>query len=321
MINIRTLISSVMIGMIIAGMVYQPAIAITSQTNGLKVSPAIYSIKTTSGQNTANFTESVTNITDNLLAVNVTTRDFGAQNAYGSVGFYGSSYKPTSNPHSLSAAISLPSNEYLIQPHQTEVITVSINNINSLAPGGHYSAILFTPFIERNGGPNNQVNLQPSVASLIFLTTASGGTQSIKLDGYSAPQIGFKLPYMAYILLTNTGNTQLIPRGVLTLKDNFNGVVAQTVVNDNSGMILPSTSRLFTENLSFPKNYFRLPGFYHLVLSYHVDGSNSYQTVSKTFIFVNPVYIVFLVVLVIVAWILRVVFSKKHKNKRKLKKM
>jgi hypothetical protein len=326
MIKKYALTISVVVSSIIAGSISQPAIAASSPNDGLTVSPAINSIQILQGESTDTFNETVTNITDNELAVDVTVKDFGALNQYGSIGFYGSNYNPSSNSHSLSSSITIPSSEFLIGAHASQVIPISMNNINKLSPGGHYSAILFTPIVARSTNIKNQISVQPSVASLIFLTTSSGGVQSLKLSAFSVPRIGFNLPSSVYALITNNGNTQVIPRGVTSLTDPTSRVLAQTVLNSSSGMILPGTSRLFTISLSTANTVFKLPGLYHIKLQYAVAGSSAYKTVNKTFIYINPFFFIYLALIVLIIWLIirlrkRSKFPLGHRRKSKKAKI
>jgi hypothetical protein len=310
MIKVHTLLASVVIGSIIAGLVSQPAFAAAKPANGLSVSPAIENIQISPNQTSASFNESVTNISDNLLAVDISVKDFGAANAYGSIGFYGSSYKPSSNPHSLSNFINLTTDEYLLKPHNTQIITINLKNLNQLSPGGHYAALLFTPFIAKSGEATSQINLQPTVASLVFLTTPYGGVESIKLSGFSVAGFGFRLPSQAYILLTNTGNTQIIPRGVLSLKDPVAGVVAQTVINSDSGLVLPGTSRLYSVNIVSSNNLFKLPGLYQLQLRYRINDTSNYVSVTKNFFFLNPIVFVYVLIIYLIVVTVRRMYKK-----------
>jgi hypothetical protein len=300
-----------------------PAFAVSQPTNGLSVSPAVINLQVSPGQDTTTFNETVTNVTNASLAVNLSTKDFGALNANGSIGFYSPNSKNSSNPHSLASSIQLPNTEYLIYAHQAQTITITVNDISKLSPGGHYSALIFTPFTAISSPSKNQVSFQPSVASLIFLSTAGGGTQSIKLSGLSMPRFGFNLPTNIYVLLTNTGNTQVIPRGTITLKGPTSKLAAQTVINSSSGLILPGTSRLFTEALVTKNNLLKLAGFYNVQISYHVDGSSNYQYVTKSYFYLNPLTFVYMFLIVLIILVIKRMFKKSkqpHKTKTKFKK-
>jgi len=307
-----TLFFGVALGLF-ALLINQTAFAANNPVNGLKVSPAIINLQASKGQDTLVFDAEVTNVTNTSLAVNITTKDFGALNANGSIGFYGSNYKSSNNSHSLASAISLPSSEYLISAHQTQNISINIDNINKLSPGGHYSALIFTPFVAINGVKKNQIGLQPSVASLVFLTTASGGTQSLKLSDLNLTSFGFSLPQNAYILLTNVGNTQIVPRGTIKFTSPTSKLIAQSVINSDSGMILPNTSRLYTETINTSNNLLKLPGIYHFQLKYRIDGSSNYQVANATFFYLNPLVFV---VLIFAIFIIKYLVNWRRKRKQ-----
>ena len=301
-----TLFISVMTGSIIAGLIYQPAFAVSNQPNGLAVSPAVNNIQLKAGQNTTTITENIANITNTNLAVYISTKDFSALNSSGSIGFYGSNYKISTNSHELSSVIELPVNEIYIEAHKSQSVTITINNLSTLSPGGHYAALLFTPFISRNIQTNNQINVQPAVASLIFLTTAGGGVKEIKSSGLSVASIGFTLPKNAYLLLSNTGNIQLTPYGIATLTDYRGVILSRDIINSNSGLILPSTSRLFNISFNNINDYLKPPGIYKIQIKYRYEGSSSYQTINKYFFYLNPIFLVYIIIFyIIVKYIIR----------------
>jgi hypothetical protein len=302
-----------------AGCVYKPAFAAPIPANGLSVSPPITNIQVAPNQSSTFINEVVTNPTGNELSVSISARDFGALNASGSIGFYGSSYQPSTNQHSLSSSLVVPTAPILIGPHQTETVNILIANLTKLSAGGHYSALLFTPSVTHLNTGTNQVSLQPSVASLVFVTTASGGFQSIKLAGLSIPRVVFNLPETLNTTLSDTGNTQLVPRGVVKLIGSKSKLISQEILNPDSGLILPGTSSLFSSPLTTHKDLFRLPGIYHIQLTYFIAGSATSQTVTKSFIYINPIDFIYLGGVLLIIW-LSIEIPKKLKSKPNKKK-
>jgi hypothetical protein len=266
-------------------------VAATQSNNAIKVSPALSNIQLSANENDAKIETTVTNLTNVPLAVNVSSRDFTASNAAaGKISFYGTGYTSATNPHSLQNTITFATKQLNLVPHASQKVAVTLNGLSKLAPGGHYGAVLFTPAVSAARG-GRRVMLQSSVASLIFLKTASGGTQNLQLETFTIGSVRFTSPSSSTIAFNNTGNTQTSPQGQLTLYGPGNNIISTTVLNPGSGLVLPGTSRPYTVALPLPNMRFAVPGYYHLDVQYLSDSQTQFSEVSKRYLFINP-YIV-----------------------------
>ena len=281
--------------------------AVTSAPGVLRVSPALSDFSLSPGETSTTVVTTVTNPTSSRLTIAISVRDFGAQaDKPGAISLYTNGYNPKTNPHSLQATMSVNPSSVVLGAHESEKVAVILSNLDQLAPGGHYGAVLFSPQSVVAGGGSSKVSLQSAVASLIFLKTASGGTQQLRLLPLNLDTLRFGLPSSLYVDFTNTGNTQTAPRGQLTLFGPTGTIVSTTVLNTGSGLILPGSSRLFTVDMFRPSPLHALPGKYRLELRYRTDGQARLTVVSRTFYYVNLAVILPALVLVFVlVWLLK----------------
>lgn len=277
------------------------AVAAAKPTNAIRVSPALSNIQLAAGETSRTINAQVYNLTDSPLTVALSIRDFGASmTSSGRVSFFGSSYNPASNPHSLQTAVSFVSPSITLTPKSSQTVPITLSNVDKLAPGGHYGAVLFSSQPFAASGSHTRVSVNSAVASLVFLTTASGGTQALQLLPMSLGPLRFTLPATSYIAFKNTGNTQSAPEGQLTLYGPGGTIAGTTVLNSGSGLILPGTSRPFTASLPLQHTWLALPGVYRLELQYRDPTQTQFSVVNKRFLFINPLFVLLVLVCLII---------------------
>jgi hypothetical protein len=276
-------------------------------SGGLRITPAITQTKLQPGQNTLSLEYTVSNLTNQALTVTLGTRDFGAFSQNGSITLFGAGYNPTSNPHGIQSYASFPDPTVTVPANSSQQVAVSIQNATKLAPGGHYGAVLFSPqsaFAATTN--NNHVNVNTSIAGLVFLTTAYGGTYGVGASISHISPVQFKLPSSVYLVFDNTGNTQTIPQGQLTIEDPHANVLSTQVVNSSSGLILSGGSRIFQIQLPPKDTWGTLTGVYHLKLQYKDSEDTSYKTLNQSFLYINwKLTILIVSVLIIVLYTIK----------------
>lgn len=284
-----------------AGLLPGSATAAAKPTNAIRVSPALSNIQLAAGETSKTINTEVYNLTSSPLTVGLSARDFGASaTSSGRVSFYGNSYNPATNPHGLQTAVSFASPSITLAPKSSQQVAIILNNVDKLAPGGHYGAIMFSPEPLAAVGSRQKVSVHSAVASLVFLTTASGGTQTLQLLPMSIGPLRFTLPGTSYVAFKDTGNTQSDPQGQLTLYGPGGTIVGTTVLNPGSGLILPGTSRPFTANLPLQHTWLAWPGMYRLELQYRAPSQAKFTVVNERFLFINPAMLVLLILLLLV---------------------
>lgn len=287
------------IGILGAPLVSAQSASSDTPSGGLRVSPAITQVQLQPNQTTLNLEYQLTNLTDQPLAISLSSRDFGAFSQSGSITLYGKGYYPATNPHGIQSCVSFPSPSVTIPANTTQQLNVIIQNASKLAPGGHYGAILFSPQSTFTTANNNHVNLNTSVAGLVFLTTAYGGTYGVTASMSHVSRVLFNLPSSAYLVFNSTGNTQTIPQGQLTLFGPHSKILGTQVINTSSGLILSGGSRIFQVQLPIQDKWYTLPGIYHLKLQYKDNESTSFKTLNQTFLYINWKMTLLLIVAII----------------------
>lgn len=259
----------------------------TIPSGGLRITPAITEIKLQSHEKKLGLQYTLSNLTSTPLTIALGARDFGALSQSGSITLFGNDYNPATNPHGIQSYVTYTNQNVLVAANSSQQVTVSIKNTDKLAPGGHYGAILFSPQSAFSNTGNNRVNLNTSVAGLVFLTTAQGGTYGISASIAHISPIQFTLPSNAYLVFKNTGNTQTIPQGQLTLYNPRKQVLSTQVVNSASGLVLSGGSRIFQSALPPNATWHTLPGIYHFTLEYKDSQDARFKTIDQSFLYIN----------------------------------
>lgn len=255
-----------------------------SQINGITISPAIQQIQLQQNQNSDTFYTNITNNTSTPIVVHVGAEDFTYLNQSGAISFIKT--KPgTSNSHGLVSGLVIALNQFYLSPHQSQTVPIRIVNANNLAIGGHYAAIYFQVNGKLSAG-KNVVAINQAVTSLVFLSTFGQGTQNIKLESLELGTFMSSFPSSLALVLQNTGNTQSTPTGIVQIVDSHGAVLTQTQLNTDSGLILPSSSRLFNFSLNKPTKHI-FPGIYTLKFYYRYSGQSHFTLYQKKFIYIG----------------------------------
>jgi hypothetical protein len=252
--------------------------------SGLTVSPAIEQINLAKDQANASFAAQVTNNTGSSLLVSISTNDFTALNQTGGIALLAG--PSDQNPHGLASWMTPSLTQLALAPYSSQTVPVAITGTDSLAPGGHYGVIIYKVLSNGVAKSKNQVNINQEVSSLVFLTTYSGGTQTVRLDNTPIGSFALSLPQSVNVVLTNVGNTQTAPRGLVLISGPSGTEVARGIINIDSGLILPETSRLYTISLS-NEHKFIYPGTYHLNIIYQADNGSKAIIYTKSFVIIN----------------------------------
>lgn len=144
--------------------------------------------------------------------------------------------------YGLSSWTRLSTNSLIIAPKEKKSVTVYIDN-ERLSPGGHYGTLLaeIKQFDE-----GRQVQLRAILSSLLFVRAGLGGEiEEAEIVNLRFLQNFYAYPTNAFFNLQNTGNVDLTPHGILTIKDPFVREITRTIVNEDSLITLPDSSRQY----------------------------------------------------------------------------
>ncbi len=266
-----------------------PVLALTTvHPKGITVSPAIEQLSLEPGQNSVSFTSEISNNTSQSVNIMLSTNDFTALGQNGGISLYGTNYNSEANPHGLASYLQPNINQFLLNPGKNQSVVTTVKNINMMAKGGHYGALIYNVGAISLTGNHYQINNNPVVSTLIFLSTAGEGTQTIRLSQPLISSLYVHPPQSIQFVLTNVGNTQTTPRGYIT-ENQDKSELARGIINIGSGLVLPGSARLFSVNLRSETSSF-WGGNYLLTIYYRPDNATKYLTFTKNFYVIGPVW-------------------------------
>jgi hypothetical protein len=293
--SLQLLIISVAVGLV-------SATGIPSGVHGITVSPALQQISIPRGQPSYTFNTGLANNTSQTVVVQLSARDFTGLNESGAISFL-TPQKSNSNVHSLAQNITFELSQFVLTPYQTTTVPITIVNANELSNGGHYAAIIYKVTSAPVHGISNPVSVNEAVSSLVFVTTIGTGTQSLALQYASIGDISLTFPNTVNLVLTDKGNTQTVPTGVVQITNANNAIVSQTEINTTSNLILPQFSREFKISLTSYK--FNPPtGYYTFKFYYKTPAQMGYSLYEKKFIFISRQAVILAVVILVLLIVL-----------------
>lgn len=278
---------------------------------GFSINPFFQEINIKAGQERVPFSLEVKNNTAVTMVFRISVLDFGSLSESGGVAFTGSA---NNLKYGLASWINLQNDSLVMNPGETQIVSGNIENRDSLSPGGHYGAIFFK--IEDNENVSKEeknVAFDPSFASLLFVRKNGGETYGLNLKNIDFANNIFNLTGFIGLRFQNTGNVHAAPRGIIDITDPIGRKIQTGIINEQSGIILPETFRVFSSKMMELAKAF-IPGKYRLEVAYRYDGKDDFTKESRSFFFVPPIFS-FSVIAIIVLVVGFYLFNKKKKNK------
>jgi hypothetical protein len=273
--------------------------------SGITLSPAIVQaqIQTTEGQHQLDF--KITNNESVPQKINITTADFNTLDESGGLVFVGTNPTKLQKKYGLATWLTLPQTSVTLQPKQTSTINALITNQDSMAPGGHYGALMLSleDSSQANLSGNNKVSLHPIATSLLFVSKLGGDTHKLQLRNvYSSHNI-IQLPTTTTLRFYNNGNTHLVPRGEVNITTSRGKLISKGIINENSQIILPGTYRRYSVDLrkiSTPL----LPGKYKVDVNFRFDGYDQFRTYQTSQFLLPPVMLILLLIIIVLIFVI-----------------
>ena len=285
----------------------------SSASTGFSITPFYQSIELEKDQAGAPFTINIKNTTATPAVFRISVLDFGTLDESGGVAFLGAS---DNLKYSLAAWVNLPNDTLVLAPGEEKKVDGTIENRESLSPGGHYGAVFFKiDDNQANGGieeKKDAVAFNPSMASLLFVRKIGGEIEELKLNSFDFARNIFLLPLQIKLRFQNTGNVHVTPRGTVEIFDPAGRVVAKGIINSESGIILPETFRVFPSKFMSLSSAL-LPGRYMMLINYRYDGQDNFTTEKEIFFFLPLNFIGLVIILIALLIIMRVIYRKKKK--------
>ncbi len=223
----------------------------------------------------------------------------------------------TTIPAKYSAAkwISIPNDSMVIAAKGNASVPIAINVPKNAAPGGRYAAILFQPGGNLTlGSPASAQESAVAIrlASLIYVRVAGPITENAIVKSFTGPTFLEYGPVKVTTEILNEGDYHVTPKGTITLKNIFGGVVAKSDLEVKN--IFPGTSRLYANELGSKLMFGKFTA--NLSATYGDLG----QTLSSTLVlWVFPWKLMLAIVLGIVIIILIILFWYKKIAKKEAK--
>jgi hypothetical protein len=276
-----------------------PAIAAAPQAPaGISVSPASVQLLLKPGQTSYSFTAYAANNTSQPAALTISAVDFSPQGTTGGIAFLGNNVSTLDNPHGLASWIQVSPTALGLAPHASQAFRVILSNVNTLAPGGHYTAVLLHVANTTTVKATNHVAVNQVVSMLVFTSTAGSGTQIIQVQ---KPEVGiawFHMPRYVDLFIADNGNTQLTPQGYVTIYSGTNKPLSRAIINPGSALVLPGSTRLLGTAVKTPKQPF-FPGRYRTTVTYGYAGSGATYDYNVAFTYIGTPAVIFIVVIFI----------------------
>lgn len=212
--------------------------------------------------------------------------DFGSLDESGGVAFLGAG-QDLDRQYSLASWMQPEKETISLLPDQREVIKVRIKNENTLAPGGHYAALVFEMIESSSPDIPNTIAVKEMIASLVFLKKTGGEQTALQLMSIEQERKPYFFDRSLYVRFHNPGNVHVVPRGVIEVMDPFHRLVYRGVINESSVLVLPNTFRRLVVNL-FSVASAWIPGRYSLVVKYRFDGNDEWQEHKEMFFLWPP---------------------------------
>lgn len=281
--------------------VHAPKVDAVETANTLKVTPVRTDIEVKPGKNKV-VKVTVTNLTDDTIAVSAIQNDFIAGDERGTPALIldEKKYAPT---HSLKRFMT-PIEDFTIPGNQSKTINVMIKVPSNAQAGGYFGALRFAPTVPDDGG---QVNLSPSVASLILLTVPGDLVEKltvtdfdIQQDGKTGAIFGSPENIQASLRFANEGNVQSGPVGKVSVKSGGK-VIYETDFNnkDPRDMTLPDSARRWDIPLE------KISGFgqYTVLATFTYGTKNQTIEIEKSF-WVIPLFVIIIAVILFILLLL-----------------
>lgn len=267
---------------------------------GFVVSPAFQQVEVANGQASAQYTLKVRNNTATGQNFQLSVVDFGALDEQGGVAFLGQPATELEHKYGLASWMKLEKSAVFVAAGQMANVVVTIENRPSLAPGGHYGAVLLTAVTDTGAPVKSQVGIKQVLSSLILASKQGGERQMLNLVEQKLNGAFGRLPSMVEHRFQNDGNVHVVPRGVTEVWDPAGKLVLRAAINDGSGAILPESFRRYSAKFTNVGRAW-LPGSYTVKTQYRYDGTETTKTYTASFWYMGQVGIWLTIVLATVA--------------------
>ena len=244
--------------------------------HGITISPVQKEIIISSGLVEATTNVELTNHTGKNLVGTIRLVDFKTLDETSGLLF--SQAGVPSDKYGLANWMTLPNGEVVnVLNGQTTTIPVAISNRADLAPGGHYGAVIVTLGTAQQPG-SAQASFKQELVSLLLVKKRGGEDYGLLLQSFSANTKN-NIPSTVNLGFRAGGNVHVVPRGYVTVTDPKGKMVAKGIINTQSTVLLPGTSRQLVTILD-PVANSGVSGKYKVTAYYRYDDQDQFSSKS-----------------------------------------
>lgn len=211
--------------------------------------------------------------------------------------------------NSLVGSLKLSETIFEVPANSSHKITVTVNDYDKLASGGHYATLVVS---EKNSKKTSNSSISYLVSVGMFIVKRPGDVTKLSLKLVFPDHLSiFSLPQKVKLTAANEGNIHFVPRASVQIVDSGEKEVGRGVFNEKSSILLPG--RAYDESVQLKydhKSFF--PEKLNVLVSYRVDGSDKIETFEKHFWHI-PISFVVVSMITLLLGFLAVV--KIHKSK------
>lgn len=256
----------------------------TPTGSGLSISPTIsqYTISP-GGSDTVKIT--LKNITVDNVTAQGFVNDFTADGTTGNPKILTNETSPS--PNSIRNFV-FGLNDIPLQRGEQKSITIGLQVPKGTTPGAYYGIIRYKAVPAGQNAPApGQVALTASVGSIVLITVPGNIREQVQVKGlhvYRGGQDGtlfFGAPTSIGVEIANFGNGFVAPFGNVEVQNMFRKNVLSYQLNNpkQPGNILPSSSRLFSQNVKTINSF----GRYTVIASVSYGKGGQVLSIQKTF--------------------------------------
>lgn len=175
----------------------------------------------------------------------------------------------------------------------TAAETITLTDSSKLAPGGQQIDLVMT----QQSLPGAQVSVVPSIRLPLTVIKEDGAVTRFSAVPLNTKGFSLDLPSSVAVLVKNTGNMIVIPRGFVSVTDPRGRTVRKGVLNSASLAVAPGDQLRLQTPLTLLDHPWP-PGPYHVSVSYGIGGG---QIMARTAarLFYMPVWQMLLAALVV----------------------
>lgn len=250
---------------------------------GITVSPSFQEIEIERDVPEASASFTLTNSHESPVEFELFAYDFQQRDHFGSLALLDGF--ETAYAHTLTSFLRFTEDRLVLPPGESREVSVTIQNRDSLSPGGHYAAII----IRQVQHEDELREVLPALSTLLLIRKKGAEQFHLSIDrvDWKRSSIRFSIPNTVPVLFQNDGNTHITPRGKLEIKDLQERVVYQGIVNQDSVFVLPGTQRRIP--IQVRKSRWVAPV---MVMSMTIEGTGSPGELSysheDSFLYIHP---------------------------------